>query len=159
MAILTKKSKAMLGALAVLGISGVSTAMTTPIQAHAEDKKTTTTTGKTTTSNDTGLSGSSVEVNQDGSVKYGGDLANGSKGDSWTQLIKKYRFFIAGISGIGAVSMILFFIMNFMKLGANSSNPQERSKATIGLVFSGIAAAGLGAVTFIVGLFFNALGD
>lgn len=74
-----------------------------------------------------------------------------------TQTITKYRVVIAGISGIGAVSMILFFILNFIKLGAMSSNPEGRSRAVMGLILSGVAAAGLGAVTFVVGIFFNAL--
>lgn len=106
---------------------------------------------------DSGIADSTVEVSSDGTVTYGGDLATGADGSSWTKLISKYRFFIAGVSGIGAVSMILFFIINFMKLGGTSSNPQGRSSAIMGLVFSGLAAAGLGAVTFIVGIFFNAL--
>lgn len=74
------------------------------------------------------------------------------------ELIKKYRVVIAGVSGIGAVSMILFFIINFMKLGAlSTSEPYIRRNAIIGLALSGIAAAGLGSVSIIVGLFFNSL--
>ena len=144
MAEVTKKNKLFISALAALGAAGAVSAASPAIEVHAE-------------STDTGISDSTVEVDSDGRVTYGGDLATGSDGSSWTQLISKYRFFIAGVSGIGAVSMILFFIINFMKLGATSSNPQERSRAIMGLVFSGLAAAGLGAVTFIVGIFFNAL--
>lgn len=121
-------------------------ALFSPVEAHASSKN-----------KDTGISGSTVEISSDGTITYGGDLATGADGSAWTKLIEKYRFFIAGISGIGAVSMILFFVINFVKLGATSSNPQERSRAIMGLVFSGLAAAGLGAVTFIVGIFFNAL--
>lgn len=144
MAELMKSKKGLFAGLATLGIAGVF-ASPTPLHVHAVAK-------------DTGISSSTVSVNSSGEVTYGGDLATGSDGSSWTKLIAKYRFFIAGVSGVGAVSMILFFIMNFMKLGATSANPQERSRAIMGLVFSGLAAAGLGAVTFIVGIFFNALG-
>lgn len=106
---------------------------------------------------DDGIAGSTVEIDSEGRITYSGDLATGADGSAWTRLISKYRYFIAGISGIGTVSMILFFIINFVKLGAQSTNPQERSRAIMGLVFTGLAAAGLGAVTFIVGIFFNAL--
>lgn len=142
-----KTNKALIGMLATLGAAGAFSVVNQPIEAFAEEGG----------NKDTGISDSTVTVNKDGSINYGGDLATGADGSSWTKLISKYRFFIAGISGIGAVSMILFFIINFMKLGATSANPQERSRAIMGLVFSGIAAAGLGAVTFIVGIFFNAV--
>jgi len=137
----------MAGLMAIAGAMGAISTMPPAIEVYAEDG----------TNEDTGIADSTVEVSDDGTVTYGGDLATGADGSSWTQLISKYRFFIAGVSGVGAVSMILFFIINFMKLGGTSSNPQGRSSAIMGLVFSGLAAAGLGAVTFIVGIFFNAL--
>lgn len=95
-----------------------------------------------------------VTVGEDGSLKLdGGGMSNtGTSGSAWTKFINKYRNFIVGISGIGAVSMIMFFIFQFMKLGASAGNPQARSQALTGLIWSGIAAAGLGAVTIIVGL-------
>lgn len=86
---------------------------------------------------------------KDGTVK--------SKSKLVTEFIKKYRVIVAGISGIGTVSMILFFIIGFMRLGATGDNPEGRSKAIIGLICSGIGAAGLGAVTLITGLFMNAV--
>lgn len=100
-----------------------------------------------------------VTVGDDGQLTVnGGGMSSSTKsGSAWTEFIKKYRNFIVGISGIGAVSMILFFVMNFMKLGANAGNPQGRSQAITGLVFSGLAAAGLGAVSIIVGFFYSAL--
>lgn len=141
----TKKvNKVLLGSLAALGVAGAFTSVSAPIDAHAAKGDE--------------IANSNVTVDKNGKITYSGDLATGADGSSWTKLIAKYRFFIAGISGVGAVSMILFFIMNFLKLGATASNPQERSRAIMGLVFSGLAAAGLGAVTFIVGIFFNALG-
>lgn len=90
-----------------------------------------------------------VDVYVDGEIK--------SKGTLVTEFIDKYRVVIAGISGIGAISMILFFILGFIRLGATSANPEERSKTIMGLILSGIGAAGLGAVTFITGIFYNAL--
>ncbi|AJD93553.1 hypothetical protein JMA_42360 (plasmid) [Jeotgalibacillus malaysiensis] len=102
-----------------------------------------------------------VKVTTDGGVQTFGEMArtDGETGmaNAWTDLIKKYRFWISGIAGIAAVSMILFFILNFMKLGASAGNPSARSQAITGLVFTGIAAAGLGGVAIIVGFFYTAL--
>lgn len=99
-----------------------------------------------------------LEIDSNGKLEFkGGDInAGGNSGSAWTKFIEKYRNFIVGISGIGAVSMIMFFIFQFMKLGASAGNPQARSQALTGLIWSGIAAAGLGAVTIIVGFFYSA---
>lgn len=137
--IIKKKNKAIvsLAALSAIGAIGLNGAVDTT-EAFAEDNST-------------------VTIDSSGNLSYTGDLVEKDAGQSWTDLISKYRFFIAGISGIGTVSMILFFVINFTKLGATSGNPQARSSAISGLIFSGLAAAGLGAVTFIVGIFFNAI--
>lgn len=86
-----------------------------------------------------------------------GDLANASKDDFFNTVLSEYRGIVMFISGIGTISMILFFILNFINLGKSQGNPQERQKAISGLIISGIASAGLGSVTMIVALFFNAL--
>jgi hypothetical protein len=75
---------------------------------------------------------------------------------AWAKFITKYRNFIVGVSGIGAVTMVGVFILNFMKLGIHSTS-NKRSDVLIGLIWSGAAAAGLGAVAFIVGFFYNAI--
>lgn len=100
----------------------------------------------------------SVKVDKTGKVTTGGALANKDMASSWNTFIDKYRFWISGFSGIAAVTMILFFIINFMKLGASSGNPQGRSQAIAGLVWTGLAAAGLGGVSIVVAFFYNALG-
>jgi hypothetical protein len=53
--------------------------------------------------------------------------------------------------------MIVLFIVQFMKLGASAGNPQARSQALTGVLWTGIAAALLGSVTIIVGFFYNAI--
>lgn len=88
----------------------------------------------------------------------GGNFGTKDQGQAWNDFIKKYRNFIVGIAGIGAVTMIVLFIIQFLKLGASAGNPQARSQALVGVLWTGIAAAGLGAVTIIVGFFYNAFG-
>jgi hypothetical protein len=76
-----------------------------------------------------------------------------------TEFITKYRVVIAGISGVGAVSFILFFILNFIEIGAwaSSVEPGMRAVKVRALMASAVGAAGLGAVSLITGLFYNAL--
>lgn len=90
-------------------------------------------------------------------VVNGGGMNYDNADSAWNNFIIKYRGFIVGVSGLGAVSMIAFFIFNFLKLGAVSTNPSERAKVLQGLIWSGLAAAGLGAVSIIVGFFYGAL--
>ena len=90
-----------------------------------------------------------MDLNRGGSAQQDGQSA-------WQRLIERYRNFIVGVSGIGAITMLGVFIVNFMKLGTNATS-NKRSDIITGLIWSGVAAAGLGAVAFIVGFFYNAI--
>jgi len=100
----------------------------------------------------------SVKINDGKLTVSGGGFTEGGSAKAWEEFIKKYRNFITGVAGIGAVTMIVLFIIQFMKLGASAGNPQARSQALVGVLWTGIAAAGLGAVTIIVGFFYNSVG-
>lgn len=93
-----------------------------------------------------------------GNTNIGGGSANSMNG-SFSKIINKYKTAITFISAIGAVTMVAIFIMNFMKLGTTSTNPTERQKCLTGLIWSGLAAAGLGSVALVVGIFYGALRD
>ena len=97
------------------------------------------------------------QLSMSGGVLQLGDLAGANKDNFFNTVLTEYRGVVMFISGIGTISMILFFILNFINLGKSQGNPQERQKAISGLIISGIASAGLGSVTMIVALFFNAL--
>lgn len=99
------------------------------------------------------------EVSIDGGkVSFGENSAFQKSGSgAWNTLLSKYRNVIVGVSGIAAITMVVIFIVNFLKLGASAGNPNARSAALTGLMWSGIAAAGLGAVSLIVGIFYNAI--
>lgn len=120
--------------------------LTAPIQAHAESK-----------GDDIG--GVEVKVDSNGKLVISGNenFSNGGTTSAWDNLFKKYRTFIVGISGIGAISMIVFFVIQFMRLGASAGNPSARSQAVVGVLWTGLAAAGLGAVTIVVGFFYNSI--
>jgi hypothetical protein len=97
-------------------------------------------------------------------VSWGSDTmtvsgASNNMDGSFTKIINKYKTVITFVSAIGAVTMVAVFILNFMKLGTTSGNPAERSKCITALIWSGLAAAGLGSVALVVGVFYGALSD
>lgn len=96
-----------------------------------------------------------VQMDDDGGLNVMG-IGTGDA-NQWNNLFGKYRTVVVGISGVGAITMIVFFIINFMKLGSSAGNPQARSQALTGVLWTGLAAAGLGAVSIIAGFFYNAL--
>ena len=76
--------------------------------------------------------------------------------DTLNDILRRYNNFIVGISGIGALTMLVNFIIQFIKLGG-CSNPGRRSEIITGLITSAVATAGLGSVAFIVGFFYSSL--
>ena len=64
---------------------------------------------------------------------------------------------IFGIFGVCSLTMVVLFIINFVKLGTAAGNPQERAQATKNLLYLGIATALLGAVTLFIGFSTNLL--
>ena len=101
-----------------------------------------------------------VNYSSDGIV-YGNNSAftkeGNSQDDAWNKIFTKYKGVIMGVSGIATLTMVVLFIINFIKLGQAAGNPQARSQALSGLLWTGIAAAGAGGVTLFVGIFSNML--
>lgn len=105
--------------------------------------------------NDVSASMSGEGANMNLTIKGITDV--GDQTSVWEEIFTEYRGVIVGLSGIGAITMIVFFIINFMKLGASAGNPQARTQALVGIIWTGLAAAGLGGVTIFVGFFYNIL--
>jgi hypothetical protein len=96
----------------------------------------------------------------DGGITYGdGSAWNrwNSQDTAWTKVFTEYKGVIMGVSGIATLTMVILFIINFIKLGKSADNPNTRSQALGGLLWTGIAAAGAGGVTLFVGIFSNIL--
>ena len=96
-----------------------------------------------------------VQMGDDGKLEIDGISSDDTS--SWNQLFSRFKGVIVGITGVGTLVMIVLFIIQFMKLGASAGNPQARSQALTGVLWTGIAAALLGSVTIIVGFFYNAI--
>lgn len=86
-------------------------------------------------------------------------LNSGYKNQSqvFRHVINKYKNVITFFAGIAAITMVGIFIFTFMKLGATAGNPMERQKCITGLITTGIAAALLGSISLVVGIFYGAL--
>lgn len=87
------------------------------------------------------------------------DKGKDEKNKIFNKVLTEYRSFVIFLMGIGIFSMIMFFILNFLALANSKGNPQAREKAIHGLIVTGIATAGLGAVTTITTLFYNMIKD
>lgn len=98
-----------------------------------------------------------VSIGEGGSISISGGGFDTDEGSAWSQILSKYRGFIVGISGIAAITMVGVFIFHFIKLAGSATNPSARSSALVGLMWSGVAAAGLGSVSLVVGLFYNSI--
>jgi hypothetical protein len=92
-----------------------------------------------------------IEEGEDGAVNTGE-----SENQGFGALIESLKEFIVGIAGVATVIAVGFFIFNFIKLGG--SNSRTRSEAISGLIYSGIATAGLGSVTLITAMFYGMIG-
>lgn len=162
---MTKVVKSLFLGLA-LALCAMFAFQTTEVSYAAED------TGVLLASSDTnssGNSGSSEEFNADVNdihvqMTGNGDdaslhvqgIGGGNAASTWSTLFNKFKVIIIGITGIATLVFVLFFVKNFMVLGANSGNPSARREAINGCLWTGIAAAGCGAVTILVGLSWNA---
>ena len=96
-----------------------------------------------------------VQMDKNGNLVIDGISSDDTS--SWNQLFSRFKGIIGGLTGVGTLVMIVLFIIQFMKLGSSAGNPQARSQALTGVLWTGVAAALLGSVTIIVGFFYNAI--
>jgi hypothetical protein len=96
-----------------------------------------------------------VVMGEDGKLVIDGISSDDTS--SWNQLFSRFKGIIVALTGVGTLVTIVLFIIQFMKLGASAGNPQARSQALTGVLWTGISAALLGSVTIIVGFFYNAI--
>ena len=75
--------------------------------------------------------------------------------DAKGTIIKRYKGLVTFFGGLAAITMVAIFIKHFIELGIKASNPMERKQLTSGLVWSGIAAACLGSVTFLFSIVYG----
>lgn len=67
----------------------------------------------------------------------------------------KYWFYLAVFVALGVLTGLLAFIILFIRLGANYTNPQERSRIFKEMIAVASCTAALGSITFIVTLYLS----
>lgn len=76
----------------------------------------------------------------------------------FAMVLVEYKGFLVGLSGIATLLVLAMFVVNFIGLATNAGQANKRSEKISSLFNCGLAAAGLGSVTLIVGVFWNMLG-
>ena len=92
-----------------------------------------------------------------GKINDSSEVAQQNTDGSFTAVITKYKSIAVAIMGILTITMLIFMLIQFTKLGAAGDNEMARKKAIMGILTTGIATALLGGATIIVGFFWGAL--
>lgn len=92
-------------------------------------------------------------VGDDGTV---GTVGDGTS-QGFTTVMTQYRTIAVAITGILTITMLIFMLIQFTKLGASGDNEMARKKAIMGILTTGIATALLGGATIVIGFFWNVL--
>jgi hypothetical protein len=97
-------------------------------------------------------------VNVDGNGSVTVVDGNNTNAMNMGGVVQKYQSIATVITGILTVTMFIFMLIQFTKLGAAGDNESARKKAINGILTTGIATALLGGATIIIGFFWNFLG-
>lgn len=105
-----------------------------------------------------GLGGINVQIDpSSGNVVIDGlDDEKGSAA-AWNTVLVKYKGIISGVSAVITLTMVVLFLVNLVKVASSNGNPNAKTSALSGLLWTGIATAGVGAVDIFLAIFYNAL--
>ena len=108
-----------------------------------------------TTSATTSVFDDYVQVGESGKVT----VADGSDGEALQLggVVSKYKSVAVVITSILTITMFIFMLVQFTKLGASGDNDSARKKAIAGILTTGIATALFGGASIIIGFFWNFL--
>lgn len=84
-----------------------------------------------------------------------GGISDSDGTESIATIIGKYKTIATAIMGILTITMLIFMLVQFTKLGAAGDNEIQRKKAIMGILTTGIATGLLGGATIVVGFFWN----
>ncbi len=94
-----------------------------------------------------------VSVDASGKITAGASTSAPNMGG----LVKQYKTIATVITSILTITMLIFMLIQFTKLGAAGDNEMARKKAIAGILTTGIATALLGGATIVVGFFWNVI--
>jgi hypothetical protein len=91
-----------------------------------------------------------------GEVQQGGQEM--SKADAGNKVYRQLNVIVAGITGLGALTLVAVFIKRVFEFGASAHNAQGRQKAMTGLLYVGIGFALLGGMSIFFAISAGLLG-
>lgn len=74
-----------------------------------------------------------------------------------TPFFKGFKTIGTAVSGICAITSLIFFVISVARLSTSAGNDMMRSRALKGILISGISLALFGGITVVVGIFWNAI--
>lgn len=74
---------------------------------------------------------------------------------AWEAFMSEWRLILAGISGFGALTSLLVFIIHFIKLASLPSHPIQRQEIFDKMLISAITTALLGGISLVLVLYFG----
>lgn len=90
----------------------------------------------------------------------GGSVTSLSEAPSLSEMTDVFKGFKAlgtAISGICAITALIFFVISITRLSTSVGNDMQRSRALKGILFSGISLALFGGLTVVVSIFWNTI--
>jgi len=96
-------------------------------------------------------------VDENGNIKLNENATDEEQKQTLAKVVNQYRTIASVITGILAVTMFIFMLVQFAKLGAAGDNEQGRKRAIAGILTTGIATALLGGASVVIGFFWNIL--
>ena len=98
-------------------------------------------------------------VDENGNIKLNENATEEQQKQTLAKVVSQYRTIASVITGILAVTMFIFMLVQFAKLGAAGDNEQGRKRAIAGILTTGIATALLGGASVVIGFFWNILAN
>lgn len=106
-----------------------------------------------------GIGGSeSVDISVDANGNLTGTTVDGSKGgtiDTGNKFLKTLTMILTLVIAGAVIVLAIIFICHCVSLSKNATNPNGKSSAVSGLIWTVIAVALCGGVAVLMGLFFN----
>lgn len=97
------------------------------------------------------------EVDGSGGIKANSTKAIADMNAAQAEIAKSSKSIASGILAICVITSVFFMALNIVKLSRNADNPNERRKAIVGIMVSGITLAGFGGYGLITGILMNLL--
>lgn len=96
----------------------------------------------------------SLDLTVDENGLITGNISEEEKNEAVNDVLNNFKEFVGLVYALALVTMAIYFILYFSKIGASGTNAVQRSRAMSGILYSGIALAGLGSIGLLAGIIY-----